>query len=96
MAYRMSNRPLTQIGRRLELTRRALNLTRFQVARLLGTSMATWDAYEAGLQRIPPDQALKLSPYGIPLDWIYRGSATDLHPHIRAKIREARDQDYPA
>ena len=58
------------------------------MARLLGTSMATWDAYEAGLQRIPPDQALKLSPYGIPLDWIYRGSATDLHPHIRAKIRE--------
>jgi len=47
--------------------------------------------YEAGLARIPAEQALKLSPYGIPLDWIYRGRATDLHPHIRAKIREERD-----
>jgi hypothetical protein len=63
-----------------------LDLTRFQMARLLGTNMATWGTYEAGLKRIPPDQALKLSPYGIPLDWIYRGSMTGLHPHIRAKI----------
>jgi hypothetical protein len=36
MAYRTSNRPLTQIGRRLELTRRALNLTRFQMIGFTG------------------------------------------------------------
>jgi hypothetical protein len=33
-------------------------------------------------------QALKLSAYGIPLDWVYEGKMTNLHPHIRAKIRE--------
>jgi hypothetical protein len=59
-----------------------------RMARLLGTDVATWGTYEAGLTRIPAQQALKLSPYGIPLDWIYRGRATDLHPNIRAKIRK--------
>jgi hypothetical protein len=55
------------------------------MARLLGTDVAMWGTYEAGLARIPADQALKLSPYGIPLDWIYQGRMADLHPHIRAK-----------
>ena len=70
------------------LTRRALGLTRFQMAQLLGTDMPTWGTYEAGLQRIPADQALKLSAYGIPLDWVYDGRVANLHPHIRVKIRE--------
>ena len=34
----------------------------------------------------PADQALKLSAYGIPLDWIYEGKMG--HRHIRAKIRQ--------
>ena len=88
MAFRKQDPALPKIGARLALTRRALDLTRFQMARLLGTDMATWGAYEAGIQRIPADQALKLSPYGIPLEWIYQGRMADLHPHIRAKIRE--------
>jgi hypothetical protein len=33
--------------------------------------MPAWGTYEADLKRIPADQALKLSAYGIPLDWIY-------------------------
>jgi len=61
----------------LALTRRALDLTRFQMARLLGTDTSTW-----------AEQALKLSAYGIPLDWIYQGQVTNLHPHIRDKILE--------
>ena len=50
---------LPHISTRLALTRRALTLTRFQMARLIGTDMPTWGTYEAGLQRIPVDQALK-------------------------------------
>jgi transcriptional regulator with XRE-family HTH domain len=72
----------------LALTRRALDLTRFQMARLLGTDTSAWGTYEGGLARIPADQALKLSAYGIPLDWIYDGKMGNLHPHIRTKIRE--------
>ena len=77
---------LPKVGARLALTRRALSLTRFQMAQLLGTDMPTWGTYEAGLVRIPPDEALKLSASGIPLDWVYEGKMGNLHPHIRAKI----------
>jgi transcriptional regulator with XRE-family HTH domain len=86
--YRKPDPALPKLGARLSLTRRALDLTRFQMAQLLGTDMATWGTYEAGVVRIPADQALKLSAYGIPLDWVYQGRMTDLHPNIRAKIRQ--------
>jgi transcriptional regulator with XRE-family HTH domain len=92
LAYTKPDPALPKIGARLELTRRALDLTRFQMARVLGTDMATWGTYEAGVVRIPADQALKLSAYGVPLDWIYRGKTTDLHPDIREKIREERNR----
>jgi hypothetical protein len=48
--------------------------------------MPAWEPYEAGLERSPADQALKLSAYGIPLDWTYEGKMR--HQHIRAKIRQ--------
>ena len=67
---------LEDIGTRLALTRRVLVLTRFQMARLIGIDVPTWGTYEAGLERIPPNEALKLAPYGIPLDWIYEGRTT--------------------
>jgi transcriptional regulator with XRE-family HTH domain len=86
--YTKPDPTLSEIGARLALTRRALSLTRFQMARLLGTDVPAWGTYEAGLQRIPAEQVLKLSPYGIPLDWIYHGRMANLHPHIRAKIRQ--------
>jgi hypothetical protein len=66
------------------LTRRALDPTQFQMGKLLGADMPTWSTYEAGLERIPPDEALKLAPHGIPLNWIYEGKMTNLPPHIRA------------
>ena len=84
----MQDTSLEDIGARLALTRRALILTRFQMAQLLGTDMATWGTYEDGLVRIPPDEALKLAPHGIPLNWIYEGKMTNLPPHVRAIIRE--------
>src|SRR3954451_15873939 len=88
LAYSKPDPALPKIGARLQLTRRALDLTRFQMARVLGTDVATWGTYEAGVVRTPADQALKLSAYGITLDWVYQGRMTDLHPNIRAKIRQ--------
>jgi transcriptional regulator with XRE-family HTH domain len=87
VAYRKPDPALPKVGARLALTRRALDLTRFQMAQLLGTDMPTWGTYEAGLVRIPPDEALKLAPYGIPLNWIYEGKMANLPPHIRANER---------
>ena len=48
LVYRKSDPKLPEIGARLALTRRALDLTRFQMARLLGTNMPTWGTYEGG------------------------------------------------
>src|SRR3954454_18283467 len=86
--YRKPDPALPKLAARLAITRRALDLTRFQMAQLLGTDMATWGTYEDGLVRIPPDEALKLAPRGIPLNWIYEGKMTALPPHVRAIIRE--------
>ena len=57
VAYKNPNHPLIDRAP-LEHTRRALDLTQFQMARL-GTNMATWGTYEAGLKRIPPEQAVR-------------------------------------
>jgi hypothetical protein len=87
VAYTKPDPALPKIGARL-LTRRALDLTRFEMARLLGT-----DVRCGGLRSRPPaEQALKLSPYGIPLDWIYQGRTTDLHPHIHAKFASSQSE----
>ena len=87
MPYRKPDPALPKLGARLAITRRALDLTRFQMAQLC-TDMPTWGTYEDGLVRIPPDEALKLAPHGIPLNWIYEGKMTNLPPHVRAIIRE--------
>ena len=73
----------TEIGARLVLTRKALDYTQATMAGLMGVDGQTLAAYEAGRRRIPMEQALKLCPYGIPLDWIYRGAngqPTPAHP----------------
>jgi transcriptional regulator with XRE-family HTH domain len=77
-----------EIGARLVLTRKALGYTQARMARLIGVDGQTLVLYEAGRRRIPANQALKLAAYGIPLEWIYEGRMANLHPHVRAKIRE--------
>ena len=82
----------TEIGARLVLTRKVLNYTQATMAGLMGVDGQTLAAYEAGRRRIPMKHALKLCPYGIPLDWIYQGQMASLHPHIRDKILEQAPQ----
>jgi transcriptional regulator with XRE-family HTH domain len=95
VAYTKPDPPFAKIGARLALTRRALTLTRFQMARVLGTDMPTWGTYEAGINRIPPDQALKLSAYGIPLDWVYRGHdrPAPAHPRQNSPARTLTERE---
>ena len=62
MPYRKSDPALPKLGARLAITRRALDLTRFQMAQLLGTDLPTRGTYEDGLVRIPPDEASSSPP----------------------------------
>jgi hypothetical protein len=73
----------------LELTDRGQYLEqRRSDARALASAKRAWGTTKPAFARIPPDQALKLSAYGIPLDWIYDGRMKNLPPHIRGKIRQ--------
>jgi hypothetical protein len=69
----------------LALTRRALSLTRFQMAQLLGTDMPTWGTYK----RIRADQALKLCAYGIPRLGLRRqgGQPAPAHPRQNSELQ---------
>jgi transcriptional regulator with XRE-family HTH domain len=74
------------IGARLALTRRALGYslqTEFvsAFAPILDVSIARWNNYESGRQRITVDVALALcSRWDLTLDWIYAGKWSGL-PH---------------
>ena len=74
------------------LTRTALDYTQATMAGLMGVDGQTLAAYEAGRRRIPMKHALKLCPYGIPLDWIYQGQMANLHPHNRDRNLEQAPQ----
>ena len=79
-----------EIGRRLELTRRALGLTQVMMGKLVGTTSAgqAWGNYEAGNRRISIDHALALSrTLGVSLDWVYQGQMVNLPPELREKIQ---------
>ena len=80
---------IAEIGRRLELTRRALGLTQVMMGRLMGvvSNGQAWGNYESGKRRISVDHALALSQnLGLPLDWIYQGRVVNLPPELRDKI----------
>ena len=81
---------IAEIGRRLELTRRALGLTQVMMGRLMGavSNGQAWGNYESGKRRISVDHALALSQnLGLPLDWIYQGRMVNLPPELREKIQ---------
>jgi len=91
----MAHRPtdptsIAEIGRRLELTRRALGLTQVMMGRLVGATSngQAWGNYEAGNRRISIDHALELSrALGIPIDWVYQGRMVNLPTELREKIQ---------
>lgn len=80
---------MSEIGRRLALTRQALGHTQVMMARLMGSSSngQAWANYEAGMRRISIDHALELAKHGVALNWIYQGETINLPPDLRDKIQ---------
>lgn len=74
------------IGERLKALRIGLGHEHSSAgfARLVGLTAQAWNHYELGRRRISLDEADKLiRRFGIPLDWIYYGTAEDRLPlHI--------------
>ena len=84
-------RTRTAIGRRLELTRRAIGLTQLDFARRAGLASNSYNQYENGVNRPQIDAALAIvDAYGITLDWIYLGDPSGLRYELGEAIRALR------
>ena len=89
---------ITEIGRRLELTRRALGFTQVAMGRLMGavSNGQAWQNYEAGTRRISIDHALALCRNcSVTLDWVYQGQLVNLPPALRDRIQQLMAQEPP-
>jgi transcriptional regulator with XRE-family HTH domain len=84
----------TEIGKRLELTRRALGHTTTEMCKLMGsaTNGSAWTNYETGRRRMSIKHALRLVKAipGLSLDWIYRDRLHENSKELRDKIIDAK------
>jgi transcriptional regulator with XRE-family HTH domain len=87
---------LSEIARRLRITRAALGYTQPMMSALAGlsTEAQAWSNYEQGIRRISLDVAHKLkTTLGLTLEWIYEGELETLKPELAAKIAlQIRDE----
>jgi transcriptional regulator with XRE-family HTH domain len=80
----------TDVGRRLRLTRTALNLDQQEFGTRAGMSQPQYNQYENGKRLLTlPSALLICSEYGLTLDWIYRGDPSGLPYRIATAIRVA-------
>ena len=79
------------VGRRLQLTREALESAQGTFAGSAGIPKNTYSQYEGG-KRLPRlDFAVRLCDrYELTLDWIYRGDPSGLKYNLAEKIIELR------
>ena len=79
------------VGRRLQLTREALDMKIGKFAKSAGIAFNTYSQYESGI-RIPVlGNAIKLCErYELTLDWIYRGDPSGLKYNLAEQIIRLR------
>lgn len=86
------------IGRRLRITRKALNLSQADVSRLSGVGRNTYNQWENEVGRPNLDGALALcNSLNLTLDWIFRGVSAGLPSDLLTKIAaQPKDEDAAA
>src|SRR5262245_22656393 len=78
---------LLAIAQRLRLSRQALGYSQTAMALLIDSSPSLWGNYEAGIRRIPLDNAFQLKPAtGLTLEWIFCGDLSGLPGTVATKI----------
>jgi transcriptional regulator with XRE-family HTH domain len=76
------------VGKRLRVTRLALQLGQREFAARAGIASNTYNQYEQGTRLIPPGKATALcEEYNLTLDWIYRGEPGNLPYKLAAAIK---------
>ncbi len=76
------------MAKRLNITRRALNLTQSEICRETGISFGSWNNAETGHSKLSVKQSEKLfHRFGIDLCWVHLGYTGFLPDDIRPKIQ---------
>lgn len=77
-----------EVGRRLELTRRALGFkTQVEFCKAIKIDKTVWNPFETGVRRITLTVALKIRHrFAVPLDWIYCGDPSGLPDRIAKEL----------
>lgn len=84
-------RSKSEIGKRLELTRRALGLAQGEFAERASLSRNAYNQYETGTNRPQLEAAFKLcDTYRLTLDWIYFGDPSGLRFDLAEAIKVLR------
>lgn len=79
------------VGRRLRLTRAALNLTQEEFAEGANISQPRYSPYEAGKRLLTLGAAMSLvRTYSLTLDWLYLGDPSGLSYRLHEQIKKAR------
>jgi len=87
------------VSRRLELLRRALDLTTTEMCRRIGSDSggSLWTNYEMGRRVISREHAIRLcEKFGVTLEWIYRGlEVAEIEPKLKKALIEAGGNPFP-
>lgn len=90
-------RSKTAIGRRLELTRRAVGLSQSEFAQRADLAKNAYNQYETGTNRPQLEAAIKLvDAYRLTLDWIYLGDPSGLRFDLAEAIKALRTMEEPS
>lgn len=79
-----------EVGRRLRLTRKALDIDRVEMAQKLEVSRQRWFNYESGRRPFDMIVAIDLcNSEQLTLEWLFRGIKSGLPSNLRQKISKA-------
>lgn len=81
------------VGRRLSLVRRALDLNQMEFGAGAGLSQPQYHQFESGKRRLTIEAALALCHvYALTLDYLYRGDPSGLPYKLATTINQLRSQ----
>lgn len=81
---------LKEVGERVEKVRIALGLDKGEFAKSFGLDASSYSKVIQGLKPLKVDYAFDMAQkWGVTMDYLYRGSLTDLPAHLAEKLRKS-------
>jgi transcriptional regulator with XRE-family HTH domain len=81
-----------EVGRRLQALRKAVRLSKSQMADRHGIDRTNYGRFEAGRRQLPIEVAVRIAEQSqVSLDWLYRGRSDHLSVPMNALLRPFLD-----